>query len=281
MIEIDNAVLKDMNHGFCLPAKPELLQSLHQLLQQPEPELGEIAALIATDVATSAAVLKVINSSSYGFSRTITDIRQAVMFLGLNSITMLVTGYLLKQAFDQSKCCIKLERFWDSAHEIADVATLIGNKIKSKVPVENLYMLGLFHDAGIPAMAFNYPDYVEVLGAANSNYDRMLVEFEEERYQTNHTVIGYYLANSWNLPKPICQLILRHHDVTYLQEKRTDEEMLTFSTLKMAENLVHTNKRFVAAPDWPIMKQSVLDALNLDEDDYQDLKDDTEEYFTT
>lgn len=82
MIEIDNAVLKDMNHGFCLPAKPELLQSLHQVLQQPEPELGEIAALIATDVATSAAVLKVINSSSYGFSRTITDIRQAVMFLG-------------------------------------------------------------------------------------------------------------------------------------------------------------------------------------------------------
>nr|WP_280117661.1 HDOD domain-containing protein [Pseudoalteromonas xiamenensis] len=63
-------------------------------------------------------------------------------FWGTDSITQLVTGFLLQQAFEQKKCCIKLERFWDTASEIAAVATIIGQKIKSKVPVENLHLLG-------------------------------------------------------------------------------------------------------------------------------------------
>lgn len=47
----------------------------------------------------------------------------------------------------------------------------------------------------------------------------------------------------------------------------------------MAENFVHINKRFVASPDWHLMKSDVLKALNLDEDDYQDIKEDLEDYF--
>ena len=279
MINIDDSVLKDIKSGFNLPPKPELLTQLQQTLKDPEPDLNDIASLISTDVATSAAVLKVINSPSYGLVRTITVIRQAVMFLGLNSIATLVTGFLLKQAFDQRSCCIKLERFWDTATEIADVATLIGKKIKSKVPTENLHMLGLFHDAGIPALAVRYNDYVKVLGAANRDYDKSLVKHEEEAYKTNHAVIGFFLANSWHLPKHTCQLILRHHDVEYFNEKHTDEEHMTLATLKMAENLVHTQKRFIADPDWPFIKDKVLNALELEEDDYLDIKEDVEDYF--
>ena len=279
MIDIDDSVLKDIKTGFNLPPKPALLSQLQDTLKEPEPDLHQIAELISTDIATSAAVLKVINSSSYGMARTITDIRQAVMFLGLDSITTLVTGFLIKQAFDQKSCAIKLERFWDTATEIADVATLIGKKIKSKVPIENLHMLGLFHDAGIPAMAMKYGNYLDVLTTANQQPTVNLVAHEATYYQTNHAVIGYYLASSWNLPKAICQLILRHHDIDYFNENHPSDEKLCMATLKMAENLVYTNKRFVSDPDWPHVKTAVLKVLDLEEDDYQDIKDDAQEYF--
>ncbi len=283
MIEINDKILGDLSDGFSLPPKPELLEKLQQELESETPELNKIADIIAADVATSAAVLKVINSPFYGLARTITDIRQAVMFLGLDSITTLVTGFLLQKAFDQDKCCIKLERFWDNASDIAYVTTLIGSKIKAKVPVENLHMVGLFHDAGIPAMAMNYSDYIHVLSAANRDYHTLLVEREEAAYKTNHAVIGYFLASSWNLPKNICQLILRHHDKTFLCEDAEHQphitDQLTLATLKMAENIVHTNKRFIADPDWPYFKENVLTTLNLDEDDYLDIKEDAEEYF--
>jgi HD-like signal output (HDOD) protein len=201
------------------------------------------------------------------------------MFLGLDSITTLVTSFLIKQAFKQDKCCISLERFWDTASDIATAATLIGSKLKSKVPTENLHMLGLFHDSGIPAMAMNYDDYIKVLTESNRDYHVSLIDREEAKYSTNHAVVGYFLANSWYLPKSICQMILRHHDHAYLKETEEGIEQLTFATLKMAENLVHVNKRFIASPDWPYIKDDVLNALNLDEDDYQDIKEDAEEQF--
>ena len=54
------------------------------------------------------------------------------MFLGLEGITNLVTGFLLQKAFGQNKCCMKLERFWDTASDIAAISTLIGKKTKIK-----------------------------------------------------------------------------------------------------------------------------------------------------
>ncbi|MBD1584493.1 HDOD domain-containing protein [Pseudoalteromonas sp. S16_S37] len=278
MINIDDKVIKDIKRGFNLPPKPELLERLQAELQQPEPELSHIAQLIATDLSTSAAVLKVINSPTYGMSRTITDIKQAVMFLGLDSVTQLVTSCLLQQAFEQTKCCISLERFWDTSSEIAAISTLIGKKVKSKVPPENLHMLGLFHDAGIPAMAVKYPDYVKLLDEANNN-DIPLITLESKAYKTSHTVVGFYLASSWHLPKQTCQLILRHHDTEFLFEPHDQESLISYATLKMAENLVHTQKRFVSTPDWPHVKNEVLNVLEIDEDDYQDILEDTQDYF--
>lgn len=281
MIEIDSKVLTDLESGFTIPPKPELLQSLQNELSSDSPELNNIASIVAADVAIAAMVLKVINSPFYGLARTITDIKQAVLFLGLQGITNLVTGFLLEKAFDQTKCCIKLERFWDTASEIAAISTLIGKKLKSKVPTENLHMIGLFHDAGIPAMAMNYSDYVKVLAESNRDYHTSLIEREEANYRTNHAVVGYFLATSWNLPKNICQIILRHHDVSFLEKLDFGQDQLTFATLKMAENIVHVNRRFVASPDWPYMKEKVLAVLDLDDEDYQDIKEDAEEFFNS
>lgn len=280
MIEIDDKVLTDVSKGFNLPPKPELLQRLQEELRQENPDLTVVAQIVCDDVAIAAAVLKVINSPFYGLARTITDIKQAVMFLGLDSITHLVTGFLLKQAFNQQQCCISLERFWDTASDIANIATLIGKKIKSKVPVENLHLIGLFHDAGIPALAMKYPNYIKVLSAANRNYHRSLIDFEMHAYTTNHAIIGYFIASAWNLPKEICQIILRHHEQDYLNGDYNDLNQLTYATLKMAENIVHTQKRFVAAPDWPYVKEAVLRTLDLDEHDYLDIKEDAEAYFS-
>jgi len=278
MIEIDSKVLTDLEPGFTIPPKPELLLSLQNELSSDSPELNTIASIVAEDVAIAAMVLKVINSPFYGLARTITDIKQAVMFLGLEGITNLVTGFLLEKAFDQTNCCIKLEHFWDTASEIAAISTLIGKKLKSKVPTENLHMVGLFHDAGIPAMAMNYGDYVKVLAESNRDYHTSLIEREEANYQTHHAVVGYFLATSWNLPKNICQIILRHHDVSFLEKSDFGQDQLTFATLKMAENIVHVNRRFVASPDWPYMKEKVLAVLDLDDGDYQDIKDNAKDF---
>ena len=279
MIDIDEKVLSDLRGGFNLPAKPEILQALQNELAKPEPELIAVASIVAADVGASAAVLKVINSPAYGLARTITDIKQAVMFMGVTCITQLVTGYLLKNAFDQSKCCISLQQFWDNAADISQAAMVIARYLKSDVPAENLQLLGLFHDAGIPAMAVKYPDYNEVFTCSIERPEQTLVYYEEQRYPAPHTVVGYFLASSWNLPKETCQMILRHHDVSYLDKSHGVEYSQTFAALKLAENLCFEAKHFRSCADWHVFRDKVMVELNLGEDEYQDLKDDINDLF--
>ncbi|MEQ3513026.1 HDOD domain-containing protein [Pseudoalteromonas sp. BZB3] len=279
MIDIDDKVLADLKSGFSLPSKPEVLQNLQNELNNDEPELGNIAEIISEDVGTAAAVLKVINSPAYGMSRTITDIRQAVMFLGVNCITQLVTGHLLKNAFKQEDCCISLQRFWDNATDMSQLAIAIGKQIKTTVPLENLQLLGLFHDSGVPAMAMRFDNYNDLMTRAYQRGEQSLLYYEEQIYPVSHTIVGYYLASSWHLPKPICQMILRHHDESYLKEETDPTLKATFAAMKLAENLSFEAKHFRPCGDWFAFKDLVLVALELSDDDYTNLKEDVEEYF--
>ncbi len=279
MIEVNNDILKDVASGFNLPVKPDVLQKLQDELASKEPELNRVATIISGDVATAAAVLKIINSPYYGLSRSVTDVRQAVMFLGLENVTSLVVGYLLQAAFDQSQCGIQLGRFWDSANDIANVACLIGRKLKTPLPVENLHMLGLFHDAGIPAMGIRFKDYAALLQEHAESDTSLLITKENNRYHTNHAIVGYYLASSWHLPKNMCQLILQHHSDDFFEIIKDEFELSCCACLRLADNLVHVNRYFRPEPQWGYIEQDVLDILKIDEDDYQDLKEDVEDYF--
>ena len=272
MIDINDSVLNDIRKSFIIPVKPKILDEIQAITQSPEPDLTELAQLVSQDVGISSAILKVINSPFYGMNRTISDIRQAVFILGINAVEALVTSLKLRTAFTED-CCISLELFWDNAAEIANTMVYIGNQARLKIPPENLYSLGLFHDGGIPAMACKYDNYVDVLDTANQSVSETIVEIEERHYPTNHAIVGYFLANSWHLPKSICQLILYHHDVSVL-DRLTEDEQTQFCVLKMAENVVFHHKRNQAIPEWYEIKDQVMAHLLLDDDSYQDLVED-------
>ncbi len=277
MIELDKEKMSSVVASFQVPVKPEILSEIQSRMDEEHPNIDEIAHLISSDVGLSAAILKIINSPFYGMNRRISEIKQAVMMLGLNTINALVTAVLLKSSF-QGNASISLERFWDDALDVANAMTFIGSKIKAQIPIEMLYTIGLFHDCGIPLLALKYSDYKSILIEANSQGVNSIA-LEEKNYRTNHAVLGFYVASSWHLPKEICQLILQHHDENYLQQLDGSQEQLAFSALKAAENMVERVKRFKLAPDWHYLQTDVLNILGISQEDYTDLEEDFNEIF--
>ncbi|MCJ8269126.1 MAG: HDOD domain-containing protein [Psychrosphaera sp.] len=71
----------DSLESYFIPAKPEILKKIQDIMSVKEPNLFEVASLIAVDVGLSAEVLKTINSPFYGMCRTICDIKQTVLLL--------------------------------------------------------------------------------------------------------------------------------------------------------------------------------------------------------
>lgn len=277
MFNLDEEKISAGVSGFQVPVKPEILTSIDLLMAKQEPNIEKIAGLISSDVGLSASILKIINSPMYGMNRRISKIKQAVMMLGLKTINSLVTAILLKQSF-RGKSSISLERFWDDANDIANAMIFIGSKVKTKIPVEMLYTIGLFHDCGIPLLALKYENYKDVLIEANTS-DESFITVEEKHYQTNHAVLGYYVSSSWHLPKEICQLILQHHDTRYLLSNIDYEYKIAFAALKAAENMVERAKRFQYSEGWQESEELILDVLGLSVVDYADLDADFAECF--
>ena len=277
MFNLDNKKMASVVSGFQIPVKPQILTDMQLLLDDVEPDIASIAILISSDVGLSAAILKIINSPFYGMNRKISEIKQAVMMLGLKTINALVTALLLKSSF-KGNACISLERFWDDSLDVANAMAFIGNKIKNDIPVDMLYTIGLFQNCGIPLLALKFDDYKETLIEANS-LGVNSIKLEEKKYQTNHAVLGYYVATSWNLPKELCLLILQHHEVDYLSSRLANKEQLAFAALKAAEHLIEKVKRHNVSPDWEEIKEAALDILGITSVDYDDLEDDFAELF--
>lgn len=263
--------------GFTIPVQPKVLMDVHQERIKPDPSLAEIARIVSADVGLSGAVLKTINSPFFGLRRQIESINQAVMLLGMDNVANLVTGYALRSSM-QTKCSISLERFWDSASDMANISAAIARQLRLCVNPDEAYMLGLFIDCGIPVLACKYDDYKSVLIEGNSNPDLEMTEIEERHYDTNHAVIGYYTSRAWGLPEHIREAILDHHDIGELFKDNASEVEKRRDTLiaiqKMAEDISHTFRRLSDHLEWVRIKDPILDYIGIDEAEYQELLDD-------
>lgn len=273
MLDIDDSTLQAVSEQFYLPPKPEILSKLQSYCEADDVPIRELSDLVAQDIAISSAILKIINSPAYGLARTVSDIKQAVMFLGEKGVTTLVQSVKLKQAFVNQSCELNLDEFWDYAANIANTTMLVGRYVKSLVPIEDLYSVGLFHDCGIPPLAIKHPDYCQVTPIFGNQHP-ITIHQEDELYSTNHAVVGYYIANGWNLPKNLCQLILEHHNTNFLAEERDMVQQASYSALKLAEHLVHVACYNKPSPDWPLVEERVMEFLGLIDDDMADLRED-------
>lgn len=271
MLIVDQNVLDDISRGFSVPAQPKLLLNLLKLMAEPNPDINAVADCISKDIAVSAAILKTVNSPLYGLSRTVTDIKMSVNYIGIYGVVMLVTGSLLKKSFDPKSCSINLDDFWKTTSELADTAINIGKNYKANIATDKFFSLGLFHACGVPVMAMKYQNYQEVIDQALITSELSLIELEEEHYQANHATIGYFVASSWRLPKDVCQIILQHHERDYLDKLDGSAEQDLFAVLKLAEHIISLKYSDCASPDWAYLEQAILAVLNIDEQKLPDV----------
>ena len=271
MLIVDQSVLDDISRGFSVPAQPKLLLELLKLMAETNPDVNAISAAISKDIAVSATILKTVNSPLYGLSRTVTDIKMSVNYIGIYGVVMLVTGSLLKKSFDPKDCSINLEDFWLFTADIASTAMLIGQRYKPGIANDKFFSLGLFHACGVPVMAMKYNDYQELLDQALTTPKIALTVVEENEYGVNHATIGYYVASSWRLPKDVCQIILRHHERSFLTELNGSEAQDLFAVLKLCEHLMSLKYLERPSTDWPYVEEKVLTVMAIDNNTLQAL----------
>ena len=114
--------------GIKIPPQPQILVDLQMEQVMPDPDLDQIAKLISQYVGLAGTVLKVVNSPFYGLSNRITSVKQAVNLIGLNSVINIINGLSIKSQMSD-ETIVNMNRFWDTANDIAQVAMNIAKQV--------------------------------------------------------------------------------------------------------------------------------------------------------
>ena len=188
-----------------IPAQPEALVKLSLLLAEEEVDLKALAALIESDMALAAAVLKAVNSSLYGLSGRVQSVQQAITYLGTREVAAVTFEMGLRAVFPHAP---ELAPIWDRA---ARRGVLMG-RIAAALAVDPwvAHSAGLFEECG-KAVLFRHSStrYQPLLAAAGDD-ETELVRLEHAEFGVSNDKLGAALCESWGLAAPAVASV-RHH----------------------------------------------------------------------
>lgn len=261
--DIDFQATNNLINQMDIPSAPAVLLELHEVMQKDTPEINDIAEVIAKDVGLSALVLRTLNSPFFGMKVEVRSIKQATMLLGLANITNIVAGLALRRAMEESNDPSPPD-FWDSPMNVALVAAQLSKRFNIATSDE-AYLMGLFLNCGEALVLQKFPDSRDIKREAFDN-GVIQVALEDERYRTNHAIIGYFISKRWRLPEHISCIILWHHDATNFldgQKKENPQKKDLMAICKLAE---YIDARFWGRqddPEWNSCQDAVMLALGI------------------
>lgn len=261
----EKAVLQNVT----IPPRPEALLKISTEAKKEQPDMGIISKAISEDVGISSSVLQVVNSVAFRRASEIQSIQQAVMTLGIKRLLPLVKSVALRSSMGESE---KLASFWDHASKIATVSSFAADLLQKPALKDHAYMLGLFHNAGVPIMLLKYSDYTDILASAKVDGWQGVADLERQKYQTTHTVVGALLGQKWNLPSIMTEVIYYQFDVEGLYESgelsKTGLDLL--SLLKIARYVVdYAETGHTENAEWAQVEDAILNHFDLSEEDIE------------
>ena len=189
-------------------ALPDAVVKINAMVRDPETNAGDIAAAISSEVAMSAKVLKLVNSSFYGFSRRVTSINYAVVILGFNTIRNLVMSVFMASQCKSAVPGFDTKEFWRYSINCA-IATEHIARLAGYPQPEDAFMAGMMNKIGLVVMSQYWPDELAKVIAAAARHGALLLEAEKRMLGYDHYAIGAALLDRWNLPEAISD-VCRH-----------------------------------------------------------------------
>ncbi len=188
-----------------LPTLPTVLDKVTRLVQDPDSSTEEIARVISRDQVLSAKVLKMVNSSIYGFPRRISTVQHALVLLGFNVIRGLIISSSVFDIMAQS-----MVGLWDHSVGVAVASNCLAKAAGIKDP-EEYAVTGLLHDIGKVVVAVQLPGSRQEIDDQVTRRDLSYYDAEKVVLGFSHDRINAWLADHWNLPLNLREGLAWHH----------------------------------------------------------------------
>ncbi len=267
--------VRDLLEHLTIPQPPQMFAAIKAAGDYVE----ELADVISNDGAVCSQLIHTLNTPAFELRKKIDSVQQAVEVMGVKAVVNLAKTVLFRQVAENYKVPL-LQACWDASTDVALCSAHLAGLVKT-VPPHEAYMLGLFHNCGIPFIMQRYPGYREILISAYANESGEISEMEELKIGRSHADVSFHVAKLWQLPDSVCSAIEYHHDIDSEDFHSSMMEdplaMDHLALLKMSEHLCklysHLGKQS-ADHEWQRLEEAVLEYTGISESRFYDLKDD-------
>jgi diguanylate cyclase (GGDEF)-like protein len=191
------------------PSPPAIAQQIIALARDPYTDISQVAAAISRDPALAAKLLRAANSALYSRQRKSTNLRQALIVLGLQGATSLALGFSLIGCYVGLKSNgVDYDRHWRRAILSASAARCFG-ALQHASAVEDIFLAALLQDIAILGVDRAAPDFYRDL-PRNASHREFSV-YETDRLGIDHAALGAWLLAYWKLPEPLCRAVAWSH----------------------------------------------------------------------
>ncbi|GAB4160051.1 MAG: HDOD domain-containing protein [Planctomycetota bacterium] len=253
-----------------MPPLPNVAHRVLQIVRDPEYSIDTLVKVVRTDPALTSRILKLCNSSLYGLSQDITDVGNAVAYLGMRNLVRLVlvscTASYFKSAGNSPYG--NPDELWRHTMACATACQMLAEQCGYEQPA-TAFTAGIVHNVGKIALAQSLdpkalPPAVESVDSAGRPY----LQIEREFLGLDHAAAGGIVTENWNLPVEIRRAVRNHHDPSRLS---TDSELTAL--LHVADLLVLQLDIGVAFRDADYgIEMDALLRLHLAEEDLEPLQ---------
>jgi HD-like signal output (HDOD) protein len=239
-----------------IPARPQILHDIECMLADENANDRMISQLIARDMRLAAELFKLANSPFYRRGAKTESLEQCVRLLGRKAMGLITRSALLRQQLGGDAA--RLESFWERCTDIAMLCSVLCDQLErpGKLTADQAYLVGLFHDCGVPVLMLHLKGYGEAQANVTDAPDYLA---EDDAHATSHCIAGLMVAQEWDLPYMLCEAIRSHHYVIAAGQN----ERHAIALLQLALHCYAHSKRW-SDGEWSFQQEQALKTLGLE-----------------
>ena len=213
-----NFIQKLNKSKIVLPEIPSVVFELNEVIANPMSSADHIAQVVNQSPSLTALLLKIVNSSFYGFPSKIDKISHAVTLIGTREISGLALGISILSIFkDIPREMIDMHSFLKHSLACGILARILAAQ-KNFGQTEQLFVSGLLHDLGRLILYLYFTDESCNILSRSRNNQTLLYAEETNYLGCDHAQIGKQLMEQWKLPLILENSVLYHHNPSEAQQ---------------------------------------------------------------
>jgi HD-like signal output (HDOD) protein len=190
---------------------PQVAMRVMQVVNDPSAGAGELKKVMECDPALCIRVLRCVNSSAYATRVKITNLQQAIAYLGVRQIRNLAMTAGVKSLFKEQGGCGPYNRtsLWRHLVAVGICARMIAMRQRVST-FEDAFLAGLLHDVGIVLEDQHAHDaFASMVGSLAEG--TTLRDAERCHLGFDHTTLAATVTKNWSFPDTVTDVVRFHH----------------------------------------------------------------------